>query len=145
MLTKVSGKALSAYFISEKTAQKCNVSQNTTTKPTWQSPSIDVKAIEGVNFCCLTIAKCQNDTIVTKMGKPFLMKTFLNEGQLGRIYTTNQIEFQRVYSRTLPQTKMDKGNVNHRTSITKFSFWYLSSLSRIFRIFFSKLRSQAMN
>ena len=68
---KVSGKALSANFISEKTTQKCNVSQITTYKPD-QSPSIDVNAIEGVSSCCLTIAKCQNDTSVTKMGKPFL-------------------------------------------------------------------------
>ena len=116
MLMKVSGKALSANFISEKTAQKCNVSQNTSTKATGQSPSIDVKAIEGVSGCCLTIEKCQNDTSVTKMGRPFL-KTFMNEGQLGRIYTTNQMEFQRVYSRTLRQTKVDKRNVNHSTSI----------------------------
>ena len=69
---KVSGKALSANFISEKTAQKYNVSQNNTTYKAYQSPSIDVKAIEGVSSCCLTIAKCQNDTSVTKIGKPFL-------------------------------------------------------------------------
>ena len=46
------------------------------TKPTRQSPSIDVNAIEGVSSCCLTIAKCQNDTSVTKMGKPFLSRHF---------------------------------------------------------------------
>ena len=69
---KVSGKALSANFISEKTAQKCNVSQNNTKHKACQSPSIDVKAIEGVSSCCRTIAKCQKDTSVTKMGKQFL-------------------------------------------------------------------------
>ena len=70
---KVSGKALRANFISEKTSQKCNVSQNNMTPyNAYQSPIIDVKAIEGVSSCCLTIAKCQNDTSVTKMGKPFL-------------------------------------------------------------------------
>ena len=68
---KVSGKVLSANFISEKTAPKRNVSQNTH-KTNSQSPSIDVKAVEGVSGCCLTIAKCQNDTSVTKIGKPFL-------------------------------------------------------------------------
>ena len=74
MLMKVSGKAPSANFISEKTTQKCNVSQNNlnTTYNAYQSPSIDVKAMEGVSNCCLTIAKCQNDTSVTKTGKPFL-------------------------------------------------------------------------
>ena len=42
------------------------------TKPISQSPRIDVKAVEGVSGCCLTIEKCQNDTSVTKMGKPLL-------------------------------------------------------------------------
>ena len=76
MLIKASGKALRANFIPEKTAQKSKCqSERSRTKPTWpQSPSIDVKAIEGVSVCCLTIAKCQNDTSVTKMGKAFLKR-----------------------------------------------------------------------
>jgi hypothetical protein len=50
------------------------------TKPTSQSPSIDVKAMEGVSGCCLTTAKCQNDTSVTKMGKPSLYKDIFEYG-----------------------------------------------------------------
>ena len=74
MSMKVSGKVLSANFISEKTAQNVMLvrTPRTNLKPISQLPSIDVKAIEGVSGCCLTIAKCQNDTSVTKMGKPFL-------------------------------------------------------------------------
>jgi hypothetical protein len=29
----------------------------------------DVKAIDGVNVCCLTTAKCQNETSVTTTGE----------------------------------------------------------------------------
>ena len=53
-----------------------------------KSPSIDVKAIEGVNVCCLTIAKCQNDMSVTKMGKAFLyIKDIINE----RVFTWSDL------------------------------------------------------
>ena len=69
---KVSGKVLSANFICEKTAQNVMLVWAPRAKPISQSPSIDVKAVEGVSGCCLTIVKCQKDTSVTKMGKPFL-------------------------------------------------------------------------
>ena len=43
-----------------------------TRKMSRDSPLIEVNAIDGVKTCFRTMAKCQKETRVTRMGEPFL-------------------------------------------------------------------------